>query len=196
MPNLVSKHKDELSQWFICPYVDYESVEAPSERSRKALTRFAKSTILPYPATKIVTKSMYESNATITAPFEFPVALKPTDSVEWLNIRFEGRKKAFTIHSQVELTNTIAKIYDNGYTSDLNSCRTLYRVMTATCGRSELLCGPISSRQNDVLWVIRYLRIPRQRPSGTMSRSCRLSIRHLYDQIKDIPRSHQVHRFC
>ena len=21
---LVSKHKDELSQWFICPYVDYE----------------------------------------------------------------------------------------------------------------------------------------------------------------------------
>ena len=114
---LVSKHKDELSQWFICPYVDYELLKRLN--SKESFYQVCEEYHLPYPATKIVTKSMYESNATITAPFEFPVALKPTDSVEWLNIRFEGRKKAFTIHSQVELTNTIAKIYDNGYTSDL-----------------------------------------------------------------------------
>ena len=26
-------------------------------------------------------------------PFEFPVALKPANSVEYLSVRFEGRKK-------------------------------------------------------------------------------------------------------
>lgn len=114
---LISKHKDELSQTFICPYVDYDLLKRLN--SKESFYQVCDEYDLPYPSTKIVTKAMYESGISITAPFQFPVALKPTNSVEWLDIHFEGRKKAFTIHSQVELNSTIAKIYDNGYTSDL-----------------------------------------------------------------------------
>ncbi|MFD1484615.1 carboxylate--amine ligase [Lacticaseibacillus baoqingensis] len=114
---LVSKHKAELSQTFICPYVDYDLLKRLN--SKESFYQVCDEYDLPYPKTKIITKAMYESGAQISTPFEFPVALKPTNSVEWLLIHFEGRKKAFTIHSQVELNTIIAKIYDNGYTSDL-----------------------------------------------------------------------------
>lgn len=114
---LVAKHKPELSEAFICPYVDYDLLKRLN--SKESFYKMCDEYKLPYPATKIVTKAMYDSDAIITSPFEFPVALKPTDSVEWLTIHFEGRKKAYTIHSQAELDDVIGKIYDNGYTSDL-----------------------------------------------------------------------------
>lgn len=114
---LISKHKDELSQTFVCPYVDYTLLKRLN--SKESFYQVCDEYNLPYPSTKIVTKAMYESGVSITPPFPFPVALKPTNSVEWLDIHFEGRKKAFTIHSQIELNNVIGKIYDNGYTSDL-----------------------------------------------------------------------------
>lgn len=114
---LVSKHKPELSAHFICPYVDYDLLRRLN--NKESFYQVCDEYDLPYPATKIVTKAMYESGVAISAPFEFPIALKPTNSVEWLNIHFEGRKKAFTIHSQVELNDVIGKIYDNGYTSDI-----------------------------------------------------------------------------
>jgi len=114
---LVSKHKDELSETFICPYVDYALLKRLN--NKESFYQVCDEYNLPYPATKIVTKAMYESGVSITTPYDFPVALKPANSVEWLDIHFEGRKKAFTIHSQLELNTTIAKIYDNGYESDL-----------------------------------------------------------------------------
>lgn len=114
---LVSKHKPELEKTFVCPYVDYDLLKRLN--SKESFYQVCDEYDLPYPKTKIITKAMYESDAQISTPFAFPVALKPTNSVEWLLIHFEGRKKAFTIHSQVELNTIIAKIYDNGYTSDL-----------------------------------------------------------------------------
>lgn len=114
---LVSKHKDELSKTFVCPYVDYDLLKRLN--NKESFYEVCDEYDLPYPTTKIVTKAMYQSGVAITAPFEFPLALKPANSVEWLDIHFEGRKKAFTIHSQVELNDVISKIYDNGYTSDI-----------------------------------------------------------------------------
>lgn len=114
---LISKHKEELSKTFICPYVDYDLLKRLN--SKESFYEICDKYNLPYPSTKIITKAMYESGVSVNPPFPFPVALKPTNSVEWLNIHFEGRKKAFTIHSQVELNTVIGKIYDNGYTSDL-----------------------------------------------------------------------------
>ena len=114
---LISKHKAELSDVFICPYVDYDLLKQLNDKENfyKMCDKYG----LLYPKTKIITKQMYENKAGLTVPFDFPVALKPADSVEWLNINFEGRKKAFIVHSQAEFLNIVSKIYDNGYTSDL-----------------------------------------------------------------------------
>ncbi|MEJ6400478.1 carboxylate--amine ligase [Nicoliella lavandulae] len=114
---LISKHKDELSDVFVCPYVDYDLIRQLNSKENfyKTCDRFN----LPYPKTKVITKAMYEDHEPIEQPFGYPVALKPTNSVEWLDVHFEGRKKAFVIKSEEEFKSIIGKIYDNGYTSDL-----------------------------------------------------------------------------
>ncbi len=114
---LISKHKEELSKTFICPYVDYDLLK--SLNNKESFYKIADEHQLPHPLTKIITKSMYENNEDMDVPYEYPVALKPANSVEWLDIHFEGRKKAFTIHSEDEFKDIVGKIYDNGYTSDL-----------------------------------------------------------------------------
>lgn len=114
---LVSKHKDFLSKTFICPYVDYPLLKKLN--SKESFYQICDQYHLPYPKTKIITRDMYLNKADLTVPFDFPVALKPTNSVEWLTIHFVGRKKAFTIHSTAEFLDVVSKIYDNGYKSDL-----------------------------------------------------------------------------
>lgn len=114
---LISKHKDELSKTFVCPYIDYDLLKQLNNKER--FYSICDQYNLPYPDTKFISKADYENKADFTSPFAFPVALKPADSVEWLDIHFEGRKKAFRIKTQAELDDIIAKIYDNGYTSDL-----------------------------------------------------------------------------
>ncbi len=50
---------------------------------------------LPYPKTQIITKGALKSGKYAEPlPFDFPVALKPANSVEWLSVDFEGRKKS------------------------------------------------------------------------------------------------------
>ncbi|WP_317619031.1 carboxylate--amine ligase [Bombilactobacillus folatiphilus] len=113
---LIAKHKEELSKTFICPYVDYDLLRKLN--NKESFYQICEQYHLPHPKTKIVTKQMYQEQD-LTVPFTYPIALKPANSVEWLDIHFEGRKKAFTIQDEAEFLDIVAKIYDNGYTSDL-----------------------------------------------------------------------------
>ena len=72
---------------------------------------------LPYPKTQIITKKMFEENA-VKQPFAYPVALKAANSIEWLEVDFEGRKKAFRIQNDQELSYVLEQAYHNGYQSD------------------------------------------------------------------------------
>ncbi|MCK8624254.1 carboxylate--amine ligase [Apilactobacillus sp. M161] len=114
---LISKHKDELSDVFVCPYVGFDLIKQLN--SKENFYHMCDQHSLPYPKTKIITKNDFENNDKIDQPFGYPVALKPTNSVEWLDIHFEGRKKAFVIKSEEEFNDIVAKVYENGYTSDL-----------------------------------------------------------------------------
>ncbi|CAJ1227229.1 carboxylate--amine ligase [Levilactobacillus zymae] len=114
---LISKHKAELEDVFICPYVDYDQLRQLNNKENfyKVCDQYG----LPYPHTKIITKAEATSGEPIDQPFGYPVALKPANSVEWLDVHFEGRKKAFRIQSAAEFKDIVGKIYTNGYTSDL-----------------------------------------------------------------------------
>ncbi|GAA6113279.1 carboxylate--amine ligase [Apilactobacillus apinorum] len=114
---LISKHKNELEDVFVCPYVDYTLIKQLN--SKENFYKLCEKFDLPYPKTKIISKDDFESNDTIEQPFGYPVALKPTNSVEWLDVHFEGRKKAFIIESEDEFNDIVKKVYTNGYTSDL-----------------------------------------------------------------------------
>lgn len=113
---LISKHKAELEDVFICPYIDYDLIKKLNDKEN--FYKMCDQYNLPYPKTKIISKAMYESGESIEQPFGYPVALKPANSVEWLDIHFEGRKKAFIIKSEAEFKDIIAKSYDNGYMAD------------------------------------------------------------------------------
>lgn len=114
---LVSKHKDELSESFICPYVDFDLFERLIDKV--SFYNICEEYALPYPNTKIIDKEMVESDEEIELPFNFPVALKPANSVEWLDIDFEGRKKAFVLQSRQEFDELLVKIYQAGYTDKM-----------------------------------------------------------------------------
>lgn len=113
---LISKHKAELEDVFVCPYVDYDMLR--SLNNKENFYKMCDKYDLPYPKTKIISKKMVESHEEITQPFGYPVALKPANSVEWLDIHFEGRKKAFIIKSEAEFRDVLRKSYENGYKSD------------------------------------------------------------------------------
>ena len=51
--------------------------------------------------------------------FEFPVILKPSDSIMYWEYPFEEQKKVFFIDSEKELFETVEKIYDAGYHSTM-----------------------------------------------------------------------------
>lgn len=114
---LISKHKSELEKIFICPYIDYDLLKQLN--NKKAFYNICDQYGLKYPATKFINKAYFEKNMNFKSPFDFPVALKPADSVSWLKVDFKGRKKAFRVQSQVELDDIICKIYENGYDGDL-----------------------------------------------------------------------------
>lgn len=114
---LLAKHKDELKDTFVVPYIDYDLLEKLI--SKEGFYEIAEKYGLPYPHTKIVTMDDYKAENYLNLPFDYPVELKPEDPVSWLNCQFEGRKKAFTIHDEAELVDIVGKIYTNGYTEDL-----------------------------------------------------------------------------
>lgn len=114
---LLSKHKEELSQNFIVPYTDYDLLEKLI--SKEGFYEVAEKLGLPYPQTKIITMVDFKSENYLTIPFNYPVELKPEDPVSWLKCQFEGRKKTFTIASEAELKDIVTKIYTHGYTEDL-----------------------------------------------------------------------------
>lgn len=114
---LLAKHKAELQEVFVVPYIDYDLLEKLI--SKEGFYEIAEQYGLPYPKTKIVTLADYQNGTYTDLPFNFPVELKPEDPVSWLDVQFEGRKKTFTLKNQAELADVINKIYTNGYKADL-----------------------------------------------------------------------------
>ncbi|MBO1305448.1 carboxylate--amine ligase [Enterococcus sp. 669A] len=115
---LVSLHKEELSEWFICPYIDYAMLQQLI--SKVSFYEICEEYQLPYPKTLIVREEMLENGRlNQELPFSFPVALKPANSVEWLSVDFEGRKKAFIFDTREEFDTILERIYQAGYKSEM-----------------------------------------------------------------------------
>ena len=114
---LLAKHKQELEGTFVVPYIDYQLLEKLI--SKEGFYEVCEEYGLPYPKTKIITMSAYKDGSYADVPFPFPVALKPEDPVSWLDVQFEGRKKAFVIKDLDEFKDIVGKIYTNGYKEDL-----------------------------------------------------------------------------
>ncbi|MGM0108536.1 D-aspartate ligase [Enterococcus sp. AZ172] len=115
---LISQHKEELSETFICPYIDYSLFERLV--NKVSFYEICEEYQLPYPKTLIIRKEMLNNGRLEQElPFNFPVALKPANSVEYLSVQFEGRKKAFIIDNREEFDLMLGRIYEAGYKSEM-----------------------------------------------------------------------------
>lgn len=71
---------------------------------------------IPYPHTFIYAKEMKND---FTLPFEFPVILKPSNSVDYFAHEFETQHKVYRIKTREELEHVIHDIYEAGYSDTL-----------------------------------------------------------------------------
>lgn len=115
---LLSQHKEDLKDYYVFAANDYSLFEKLI--NKVSFYDICEKYQLPYPKTLIITKDMVvEGKLNQDLPFDFPVALKPANSVEWLSVDFDGRKKAFIIDNLTEFNTILDRLYKAGYKSEM-----------------------------------------------------------------------------
>ena len=111
---LIVENKQELENDFIVPYIDEDLMNKLiiKENFYKTCEEYN----LDYPKTIICTKENYND---IEIDFDFPIVIKPSDSVSYWKSKFEGKKKIFIVKEEEEFRNILNNIYNSEYKSDL-----------------------------------------------------------------------------
>ena len=115
--NLLSQCGDDLKRYYVYNTLDIQLSRKLAYKS--TFYRMCEQYGLPHPKTKTVTAEQVKAGEYRDLPFDYPVAMKPANSVEWLNIDFEGRKKAYILDTPEQLETIIRRAYDAGYTSEM-----------------------------------------------------------------------------
>ena len=107
---LIIKNKPALQQWFTVPYIDESLMDQIllKENFYKMCEKYQ----FKYPGTTTVTAEDYES---FVPPFDYPIILKASNSVEYWACKFPGKKKVFIAHNEEEKTAILKAIYSSTY---------------------------------------------------------------------------------
>lgn len=71
---------------------------------------------LPYPETAVIDANYVNGLPEIG---DYPVVLKANDSIEYVDLVFPGKKKAYILHSLDEVLETLNRIYGAGYSGKM-----------------------------------------------------------------------------
>lgn len=115
--NLLSMCAEQLRPWYAFHTIDADLVKQLTIKS--SFYELCEQYDLPHPKTVSLTAEDVRSKRYEQLPFAYPVAMKPADSVQWLDIDFEGRKKAFIFNDPEELATIIQRAYAAGYTGKM-----------------------------------------------------------------------------
>ena len=111
---LIVENKPELEKDFIVPYISEEMMNRLiiKENFYKTCEEHG----LDYPKTFICTREIYKD---IKLPFDFPIIVKPSDSVSYWKSSFEGKKKIFVVYKEEEFRDILRRVYGSTYQGDL-----------------------------------------------------------------------------
>ena len=111
---LIVENKKELEKDFIVPYIDEDLMNKLiiKENFYKICEKYN----LDYPKTIIYTKDNYQKQK---LPFDFPVIIKPSDSVSYWKSTFWGKKKVFIVTNLDEFNDILKRVYNSEYKRDL-----------------------------------------------------------------------------
>lgn len=107
---LIVENKEKLKDRFIVPYADQEVMNhiVLKESFYNLCGKYG----LDYAKTFIYRR---DTGDDFVLPFDFPVVLKPSDSVSYNKHSFEGQHKVYFFDEMDGLKKTLKQIYDHGY---------------------------------------------------------------------------------
>jgi len=111
---LISRNKEQLRDLFefSCPDIQTLLRLNIKESFYQSCEEFG----LSYPKTTSCTKDNWEN---IEIPFSFPCIIKASNSMEYRNCVFPGKKKVFLAHDGSEMNRIISTIYSSSYQDSL-----------------------------------------------------------------------------
>ncbi len=161
---LVVRNREALKNNYIMPFVD----EALMDQLiwKENFYRLCDQYNLDYPKTVICSR---ESRDSISIDFEYPVVIKPDDSVSYFDTAFRGKKKAYVAADEKEARAIIDRIYSSAYKNKLiiqeyiPGDDTCMRVLYAYCGQDrkvKMMClGRILLQDCTPLLIGNYLAV-------------------------------------
>lgn len=111
---LIVNNKHELEKYYCVPYISRDMMERLIDK--ESFYKVCEEYGLDYPKTYICTK---ETKNNLDLPFNYPIVVKPADSVLYFETHFEGKKKAYIIESEEEYKNVVNTIYSTQYDKNL-----------------------------------------------------------------------------
>ncbi|MDO5755547.1 MAG: carboxylate--amine ligase [Tissierellia bacterium] len=111
---LITKNKNALEEYYVFNYIG-EDLQKKLE-NKKDFYEICEKYGLDYPKTYIINKENYKD---FQIPFDYPVAAKANDSIEYLHLDFPGKKKAYRAENKEELKEILEDVYNAGYGGEM-----------------------------------------------------------------------------
>ena len=111
---LVIQNKKFLSKYFIISSINEDQRIKLEEKDKFYQT--CEKYGLDFPKTIMID---FESRENYIIDFDFPIMLKPADSISYANINFPGKKKAYKLDNEKQLEVAIYEIYSSEYRGEL-----------------------------------------------------------------------------
>ena len=108
--NPIVNNMEKLKEYFSLPFMNKEIKDKLEDK--ESFYKICDEYNLPYPKTFIVTKEN-KDNLNINLPY--PLALKPSNSTLYSEVKFEGKEKSYKINNKEELNKVINQIFSSGY---------------------------------------------------------------------------------
>ncbi|MGE7941993.1 ATP-grasp domain-containing protein [Lysinibacillus xylanilyticus] len=110
---LIITNKQTLQQYFILPYIDEDLMKRI--QTKEEFYKCCDLYHIKYPKTVVVTKE----HAISDVPFDYPIIIKPSNSVEYTSCSFPEKKKVFLAKNEEEKQQIISSIYRSAYKDSL-----------------------------------------------------------------------------
>lgn len=111
----IAQHKEELSEYYVIPYVDAPLVE--QLLTRKSMYQLCAKYGFEYPEMHVCTVNDYEE---FNMQLDYPVVIKPMNMTKYATCIFPGKKKVYIAHDEEEKDAIFHTIYkESAYREDL-----------------------------------------------------------------------------
>ena len=107
---LASRHKGELPENVIAPYIDFDLMDSLQQKER--FYQLCEKHGVDYPKTIVYRKEM---GLDFPCEFSYPVIVKPSNSIAYCEHPFPTQNKIYKLDTRKEMERVISQIYDAGY---------------------------------------------------------------------------------